>query len=80
MRPCHFGALVPPVRNAGLRMGRYLGEGQKTMIAPRPRTRQPKQLDAGILQTEISSFGLHLAAGNKSAKTIRTYTEAVAVQ
>ena len=47
------------------------------MTAPRPRTRQPKQLDAGILQAEISSFRLHLAAGNKSAKTIRTYTEAV---
>jgi site-specific recombinase XerD len=47
------------------------------MTAPRPRTRQPKQLDAGMLQTEISSFRLHLAAGNKSAKTIRTYTEAV---
>ena len=47
------------------------------MTAPRPRTRQPKQLDAGILQTEINSFRLHLAAGNKSAKTIRTYTEAV---
>ncbi len=47
------------------------------MTAPRPRTRQPKQLDAVILQAEISSFALHLAAGNKSAKTIRTYTEAV---
>jgi len=47
------------------------------MTAPRPRTRQPKQLDAGILQAEISSFRLHLAAGSKSAKTIRTYTEAV---
>jgi len=47
------------------------------MTAPRPHTRQPKQLDAGMLQAEISSFGLHLAAGNKSAKTIRTYTEAV---
>ena len=47
------------------------------MTAPRPRTRQPKQLDAGILQAEISSFRLRLAAGNKSAKTIRTYTEAV---
>ena len=40
------------------------------MTVPRPRTRQPKQLDAGILQAEISSFRLHLAAGNKSAKTI----------
>ena len=47
------------------------------MTAPRPRTRQPRQLDAGILQAEISSFALYLAAGNKSAKTTRTYTEAV---
>ena len=47
------------------------------MTASRPRSRQPKQLDAGTLQAEINSFALHLAAGNKSAKTIRTYTEAV---
>ena len=44
------------------------------MTAPRPR---PKQLDAGILQAEISSFALRLAAEGKAAKTIRTYTEAV---
>jgi integrase/recombinase XerD len=47
------------------------------MTAPRPRSRQPKQLDAGILQAEISSFALRLAAEGKAAKTIRTYTEAV---
>jgi hypothetical protein len=48
------------------------------MTAPRPRTRQqPKQLDAGIFQAEISSFALRLAAEGKAAKTIRTYTEAV---
>ena len=47
------------------------------MTAPRPRTWQPKQLDAGILQTEISSFRLRLAAEGKATKTIRTYTEAV---
>jgi integrase/recombinase XerD len=58
-------------------MVRHRKKGRRTMTAPRPRTRQPKQLDAGIFQAEISSFGLHLAAGNKSAKTIRTYTEAV---
>jgi integrase/recombinase XerD len=46
------------------------------MTAPQPRSRQPKQLDAGILQAEISSFRLHLAAEGKSARTIRTYTEA----
>ena len=70
--------MVPPcARDAGLRMVRHLGERQKTMTAPRPRTWQPKQLDAGILQAEISSFRLRLAAEGKAAKTIRTYTEAV---
>jgi site-specific recombinase XerD len=47
------------------------------MTAPRPRSRQPKQRDAGIFQAEISSFALRLAAEGKAAKTIRTYTEAV---
>ena len=47
------------------------------MAAPEPRFRQPKQLDAGSLQPEISSFRLHLAAEGKAAKTVRTYTEAV---
>ena len=49
------------------------------MTTPRPRSRQPKQLDAGIFQAEISSFALRLAAEGKAAKTIRTYTEAVQV-
>src|ERR1035441_3872761 len=63
--------------NAGLRMVRHR-KGATTMTAPRPRTRQqPKQLDAGIFQAEISSFALRLAAEGKAAKTIRTYTEAV---
>ena len=47
------------------------------MTAPRPRSRQPKQLDAGVFQAEISSFALRLAAEGTAAKTIRTYTEAV---
>ena len=47
------------------------------MTTPRPRSRQPKQLDAGILQTEISSFALRLVAEGKAAKTIQTYTEAI---
>ena len=47
------------------------------MTAPRTRSRQSKQLDAGIFQTEINSFALRLAAEGKAAKTIRTYTEAV---
>jgi hypothetical protein len=48
-----------------------------TMTAPRPPFRQPKQLDAGALQAEITSFRLRLAAEGKAGKTIRTYTEAV---
>jgi hypothetical protein len=47
------------------------------MTAQRPRSRQPKHLDAGIFQAEINSFALRLAAEGKAAKTIRTYTEAV---
>ena len=48
------------------------------MTVQEPRSRQqPKQLDAGIFQAEISSFALRLAAEGKAAKTIRTYTEAV---
>jgi site-specific recombinase XerD len=48
--------------------------GEKSMTAPR----QPKQMDAGPLLPEIRSFRLHLAAQGKSAKTIRTYSEAAA--
>jgi len=47
------------------------------MTTPRPHSRQPKQLDAGIFQAEISSFALRLAAEGKAARTIQTYTEAV---
>ena len=47
------------------------------MTAPQSRSRQAKPLDAGCLQPEISSFGLHLAAEGKAARTVRTYTEAV---
>jgi integrase len=47
------------------------------MTAQESRSRQPKQLDAGMFQAEISSFALRLAAEGKAAKTIRTYTEAV---
>ena len=43
------------------------------MTAQQPRSRQPKNLDAGIFQAEINSFALRLAAQGKAAKTIRTY-------
>jgi site-specific recombinase XerD len=47
------------------------------MTAPRSRSGQPKPLDAGGFQPEVSSFRLQLAAEGKAAKTVRTYTEAV---
>lgn len=68
-------ALLPPVMldTDGAPRG-----GATPMTTPRPRSRQPKQLNAGIFQAEISSFALRLAAERKAAKTtIRTYTEAV---
>jgi hypothetical protein len=37
---------------------------------------RPRQMDAGVLGAEISSFQLHLAAEGKAPKTIRSYTEA----
>lgn len=48
------------------------------MTTSRPCPRQAKQLDAGVFQAEISSFGLYLAAKGKSPRTIRIYTEAAA--
>ncbi len=53
-------------------------EERKTMAVPEPRSRLRKPLAAGVFQPEISSFRLHLAAEGKAAKTVRTYTEAVA--
>ena len=52
-------------------------EKRMTVTVPETRSGQPKQLDAGGFQPEISSFRLHLAAEGKAAKTVRTYTEAV---
>jgi len=53
-------------------------EERKTMTIPQPRPRRRKPLDAGPFAPEIGSFRRHLAAEGKAAKTIRTYTEAVA--
>ena len=50
------------------------------MTAPQPRPRlpkQPRQLDAGPLETLIGSFALHLAAEGKAARTVQGYTSAV---
>jgi integrase/recombinase XerD len=48
------------------------------MTLPQPRPRRRKPLDAGPFAPEIGSFRLHLTAEGKAAKTVRTYTEAVA--
>ncbi len=52
-------------------------EKRETVTASEPRSGRRKPLDAAGFQPEISSFRLHLAAEGKSAKTVRTYTEAV---
>jgi hypothetical protein len=53
-------------------------EERKTMVVAQPCPRRRKPLDAGPFAPEIGSFRLHLAAEGKAAKTVRTYTEAVA--
>ena len=47
------------------------------MPPPESRSRLPKLKDAGVFQPQISSFRLYLAAKDKAAKTVRTYTEVV---
>src|SRR6266516_5383876 len=67
-------------------------EERETMTIPQPRRRRRKPLDAvgahvisgivhidaGVFGPEIASFRLYLATEGKAAKTVRTYTEAVA--
>ena len=53
-------------------------EERKKMNVPQPCPRRRKPLDAGVFQPGIGSFRLHLAAEGKAAKTVRTYTDAVA--
>ena len=47
------------------------------MAVPPRRLPRLGKLDAGVFGADVASFGLHLAAEGKAAKTIRTYTEAV---
>ncbi len=53
-------------------------EERQTMTISQPRPRRRKPLDAGPFAPKVGSFRLHLAAEGKAAKTVRTYTEAVA--
>jgi hypothetical protein len=58
-----------------------------TLTAPNPgderktdsralRLRRPGPLNTGSFAADVASFGLHLAAENKAAATMRIYTEA----
>jgi site-specific recombinase XerD len=48
----------------------------KTSVLRRQSVHRAKQLEAGPFAADVASFGLHLAAENKAAGTVRTYTEA----
>jgi len=70
---------VAPVcksRNPDSMISRELPDERETTAVPKRRRRRPKQLGAGPFAADVASFGLHLAAENKAAGTIRIYTEA----
>ena len=46
------------------------------MVLRRQSVHRPKQLEAGSFVAFVASFRLHLAAENRAAGTVRTYTEA----
>jgi site-specific recombinase XerD len=48
----------------------------KTLVLRRQSAHRPRQLEAGPFAVDVASFRLHLAAENKAAGTVRTYTEA----
>jgi integrase/recombinase XerD len=52
------------------------GVENKTSVLRRQAVHRPKQLAAGPFAADVASFRLHLAAENKAAGTVRTYTEA----
>ena len=57
-------------------ISRELADERETTAIPERPGRKPRQLDAGPFAADVASFGLHLAAENKAAGTIRIYTEA----
>ena len=48
----------------------------KTLVLRRQAVHRSKLLEAGPFAADVASFRLHLAAENKAAGTVRTYTEA----
>jgi len=70
---------VAPVcksRNPDSMISPELPDERETTAVPKRRRRGPKQLDAGPFAADVASFGLHLAAENKAAGTIRIYAGA----
>lgn len=69
-------ALVRKGRNPGMVIPGDPGNERKTIGAGRRQGSRLGELDAGPFAADVASFGLHLAAENKAAGTIRIYTEA----
>ena len=70
------GSAVRESHKPGGLAGTEAGDERETTAVPKRRRRRPRQLDAGPFAADVASFGLHLAAENKAAGTIRIYTEA----
>jgi integrase/recombinase XerD len=71
-----YSSVVPGSRKTDGPEGAEARDERKTSTIPGPRRRRPGRLDAGPFAADTASFRLHLAAENKAAGTIRTYTEA----
>ena len=69
-------SVVPESRKPGGGAGAEAGDERKTSAVAGRRRRRPGRLEAGPFAADVASFGLHLAAENKAAGTIRIYTEA----
>ena len=70
---------VAPVRksrNSDSMISREPPDERETTAVAKRRRRKPRQLDAGPFAADVASFGLHLAAGNKAAGSIRICTGA----
>ena len=72
----HGGSAVPQSRKPDSLAAAEMGDERKTTAVRARRRSHPRRLEAGPFAADIASFGLHLAAENKAAGTIRIYTEA----
>ena len=70
------GSAAPGSRESDGSAGAEAGDEREITAVPTRCRRRPGQLDAGPFAADVASFRLHLAAENKAAGTIRTYTDA----